>query len=186
MLSHSLRPIFIYLVMFTHLNRQSFNSRSTNTHYIVWKYINLSLKISSTSLGECVCMSIMLEAHVCPLTFWASVPVTATMRRMPLAMASSETMINGAAWLEFCRWLWTRETNVVYHQCNTSVGGRWEGEQRGEEDEEEHNGHRILYKTVFIWSGCRSKTSSGSRRGKHNKHLLKPEVAIQKQARLHW
>lgn len=46
------------------------------------------------------------------LTFWASAPVTATMRRMPLAMASSETMTNGAAWLEFCRWLKTTEKKI--------------------------------------------------------------------------
>lgn len=45
------------------------------------------------------------SALVCWLTFWASAPVTATMRRIPLAMASSETMTNGPTWAEFCRWL---------------------------------------------------------------------------------
>lgn len=50
-----------------------------------------------------------------PPTFWASAPVTATMRRMPLAMASSETMTNGEAWPEFCRWLQTTPTTA--HRC---------------------------------------------------------------------
>lgn len=50
-----------------------------------------------------------------PPTFWASAPVTATMRRMPLAMASSETMTKGEAWPEFCRWLQTTPTTA--HRC---------------------------------------------------------------------
>lgn len=64
----------------------------------------------------------------CVLTFCASAPVTATMRRMPLAMASSETMTNGAAWPEFCRWLQITESNntlpAALHNCGRQQRGR--------------------------------------------------------------
>lgn len=64
---------------------------------------------------------------MCMLTFWASAPVTATMRRIPFAIASSETMTNGAAWPEFCRWLQITESNnrltTVSHNCGRQLGG---------------------------------------------------------------
>lgn len=45
-----------------------------------------------------------------PLTFSASAPVIATILRMPLAIASSEVITKGPAWLEFCRCLWKEQT----------------------------------------------------------------------------
>lgn len=63
-----------------------------------------TLQKGKTSRHEPPCL--LLRTQASSLTFRASAPVTATILRMPLAIASSETITKGPAWPEFCRCLW--------------------------------------------------------------------------------
>lgn len=68
-----------------------------------------------------------------PLTFRASAPVTATILRMPLAIASSETITKGPAWLEFCKCLWkeprkTHKKRELQVHLSSQQGSAWKQE----------------------------------------------------------